>query len=162
MTKEESEAKKIYDIMADSYHNHRTKTYPEGWFYNELLEMPATLSLLGNVKGKKILDFGCGSGIYAKLLTEKGAKVKGFDLSEKMLEIARRDNPKLDLRHGSGYKIPFNEKFDIVVAALVIDYFDNWDKVFKEVSKVLNKGGYFIFSGGNPVSETVKKVIIIL
>jgi len=160
MKKEEKEATKVYDFMAEHYHNWRTKNNPKGWFYNELLEMPATLELLGNVQGKKILDFGCGSGIYAKLLTKKGANVKGFDISKEMLEIARRENPKLDLRQGSGYKIPFNEKFDIVFAALVIDYFDNWDKAFKEVSRVLNKGGIFVFSGGNPVSECVQKVIV--
>lgn len=155
-TKEEKEAGKAYDLMAEDYHFDRTKRYPQGWFYNELLEMPATLELLGNVRGKKILDFGCGSGIYAKLLTKKGAKIKGFDNSQAMLNIARRNNPTLDLRKGSGYKIPFKEKFDIVYAALVIDYFDDWDKVFKQVYRVLNKGGVFIFSAGNPVSECLK------
>ncbi len=160
MKREEKEAKRIYDIMAGPYHNIRTEKNPQGWFYNEMLEMPSTLSLLGNVRGKKILDFGCGTGIYAKILAKKGAKVKGFDISEKMLEIARKENPKLDLRRGSGYKIPFNEKFDIVLAALVIDYFDNWNKVFKQVSRVLKEGGHFIFSCGNPVSECVQRVIV--
>jgi SAM-dependent methyltransferase len=155
---EEKEAEKAYDIMAETYHNHRTKVNPKGWFYNEMLEMPATLSLLGNVKNKKILDFGCGTGIYAKILEKKGAKIKGFDISEEMLKIARKNNPRLDLRQGSGYKIPFNEKFDIVVAALVIDYFDNWDKVFQQVSKVLKKGGVFVFSAGNPVCECAKRI----
>ncbi|MBU2523488.1 MAG: class I SAM-dependent methyltransferase [Nanoarchaeota archaeon] len=152
-TKEEKESRKAYNSMAEWYNHVRTKMYPKGWFYNELLEMPATLELLGNVRGKKILDFGCGTGIYAKLLTKKGAKLKGFDLSDEMLKIARKNNPKLDLRQGSGYKIPFNEKFDMVYAALVIDYFKDWDKVFKQVSRVLKKGGIFIFSAGNPVSE---------
>ena len=75
--KDEKEAKKMYDLLAKFYHDLRTKKYPQGWFYNEMLEMPSTLELLGNVKGKKILDFGCGTGIYAKILTKKGAKVSG-------------------------------------------------------------------------------------
>jgi len=158
MDKEEKEARSKYDFMAEYYHYLRTKKYTQGWFYNELLEMPTTLELIGNVKGKKILDFGCGTGIYSKLLTKKGAKVKGFDISKKMLEIAKKENPKLDLRQGTGYKIPFKEKFDIVIAPLVIDYFKDWDKAFKQVSKVLKKGGFFIFSQGNPVSECIKKV----
>ena len=160
MKKEEKEARKVYEIMAEPYHTHRTKTHPKGWFYNEMLEMPATLSLLGDIKGKKILDFGCGTGIYAKILTKKGAKIKGFDISPKMIKIAREENPNLELKVGSGYKIPFKEKFDIVIAALVIDYFDNWNKVFREVSRVLKKGGIFVFSGGNPVSECVERVIV--
>lgn len=159
-TKEEKEAEEIYNLIADFYHNYRTKKYPEGWFFNEMLEMPTTLKLLGNVKGKKILDFGCGSGIYAKILTKKGAKVSGFDISEKMLQIAKNENPNIDLRYGSGYKIPFKKKFDVVLASLVIDYLKNWDKVFKEVSRVLKKESLFIFSIGNPVSECVKKIIV--
>ncbi len=160
MKYEEKEAAEKYNVLAKFYHNWRVKKSRYGWFYNELLEMPATLSLLGNVKGKKILDFGCGSGIYAKLLTKRGAKVKGFDISKNMLAIAKRENPKLDLRLGSGYKIPFKEKFDIVQGSLVLDYLKNWDKVFKEVKKVLNKKGIFVFSIGNPVSEVTKKVFI--
>jgi 2-polyprenyl-3-methyl-5-hydroxy-6-metoxy-1,4-benzoquinol methylase len=77
MKTDEKEASKKYNIIANHYHTWRTKENPNGWFYNELLEMPTTLGLLGNVKNKKILDFGCGTGIYAKILTRKGAKLKG-------------------------------------------------------------------------------------
>ncbi len=48
-----------------------------------------------------------------------------------MIDIARKENPIIDLRIGSGYKIPFKGKFDIVVASLVMDYLKDWDKVFK-------------------------------
>jgi len=153
----EKEAKKAYNAMAEKYHKIRTKKGEIGKFYNEMLEMPATLELLGDVKGKKILDWGCGSGIYAKLLTKKDAKVKGFDISEEMIKIAKKNNPKLDLRVGSGTKIPFKEKFDIVVASLAIHYLEDWNKVFREVRRVLKKGGYFIFSIGNPFTHTCKR-----
>ncbi|MSS74214.1 class I SAM-dependent methyltransferase [Candidatus Pacearchaeota archaeon] len=160
MKQEEREAIKNYNSSAEAYHNWRTKENPQGWFYNELLEMPSTLSLLGEVRDKKILDFGCGTGIYAKILTRMGAKLKGFDISKEMLDIAKRDNPILDLRLGSGYNIPFKEKFDIVLASLVVHYLKDWNNMFKEVSRVLNKGGYFIFSTGNPVAEARKKIKI--
>lgn len=158
MKPDEKEAKRKYDFMAEYYHNWRTKENPQGWFYNEMLEMPAILELLGNVKGKKILDFGCGTGIYAKFLTKKGAIVKGFDISKEMIKIAKKENPKLDLRIGSGYRIPFKEKFDIILVALVVDYFKDWNKVFKQVKGVLREKGYFIFSIGNPVSECARRV----
>jgi len=157
---EEKSAKREYDLMAEEYHHMRTKKYPHGWFYNEMLEMPAVLTLLGNVKGKNILDLGCGTGIYAKILTKKGAVVKGFDISPKMVEIARKENPKLDLKVGSAYKIPFDEKFDIVLASLVVHYLDDWDKMFREIRRVLKADGIFIFSTGNPVSEFPERIKI--
>jgi SAM-dependent methyltransferase len=160
MRKDEQEAQKSYNYMAELYHFHRTERFPNGWFFNEMLEMPATLSLLGNIKRKKLLDFGCGTGIYAKILTKKGAIVKGFDISPEMIKIAKKDNPKLDLKVGSGYKIPFSEKFDVVLASLVVDYFEDWNKVFSEVNRMLNKGGIFVFSFGNPVAECSKKIKI--
>ncbi len=153
MKEDEKEVLKNYALSAEKYHNMRTKENPYGWFFNELLEMPSTLKLLGNVKNKKILDFGCGTGIYAKLLTKKGAKVKGFDISPEMLVIAKRENPILELKIGSGYKIPFNEKFDIVTSSLVVHYLKDWNKMFDEIKRVLKKGGVFIFSTGNPVAE---------
>ncbi|MFA5856998.1 MAG: class I SAM-dependent methyltransferase [Candidatus Pacearchaeota archaeon] len=154
MKKEEIEAKNKYDLIAEFYHNFRTKENPKGWMYNEHLEMPATLKLIGNVRAKKVLDFGCGSGIYTKILKNKGAKIKGFDISESMLKIARDNLPDIEFKQGSGNKIPYNEKFDLVIASLVMDYFDDWSKPFKEVSRVLNSNGEFIFSIGNPISET--------
>jgi len=157
MKPDEKEARRKYSVVAKHYHNWRTKVHPEGWFYNEMLEMPATFELLGNLKGKKVLDFGCGTGIYAKEMTARRAKVKGFDISPEMLELAKKVNPKLDLRLGSGYKIPFKEKFDIVVASLVIEHFKDWDKVFGQVKSVLKKGGVFIFSMDNPVIEATSK-----
>ncbi len=158
MNSEENEAIKKYSLVGEYYHDFRTKLSPKGWIYNEFLEMPATFELLGNLKGKKVLDVGCGTGIYAKEMTKRGAKVKGFDITPKMLEIAKRENPKLDLRSGSVYNIPFNEKFDIAIAPLVIEYSRDWNKVFREVNKILKKGSYFIFSIGNPVYQVTKRV----
>lgn len=159
MKPDEKEAKEKYKIVAEHYHNWRTKIHPEGWIYNEFLEMPATFELLGNLKGKKVLDMGCGAGIYAKAMSKKGAKAKGFDISPEMLAIARKENPKLDLRSGTVYNIPFKEKFDIVTAPLVIDYAQDWDRIFKQVYRILKKRGCFIFSVGNPVTDSTEKII---
>ena len=123
-----------------------------------MTEMPAVLGLLEDVKGKKILDLGCGSGIYAKLLTKKGAIVKGFDISPEMIRIAKQENPNLDLKVGTADKIPFNEKFDIVLASLVVHYIKDWSKMFKEIRRVLKDEGILIFSTGNPMSESVERV----
>ncbi len=71
-TEEERSAAGLYDKLGHHYHDLRTARHRGGWFFNELLEMPATLELMGDVKGRKILDFGCGSGIWAGLLQSRG------------------------------------------------------------------------------------------
>jgi len=46
MNKEEQEARRTYNKVAENYHYFRTEKYPGGWFYNEMLEMPAVFELL--------------------------------------------------------------------------------------------------------------------
>src|SRR3989344_7974500 len=96
-----------YNKIAKEYHKLRINGEK---FHNEYLEMPTTLKLLGNVKGKKILDLGCGTGIYAKILTRKGAKVKGIDISKEEIKIARRENPKVEFKLGNSEKLPYTNE----------------------------------------------------
>lgn len=152
-----NDIKKIYNKIAEDYYNLRTNENPRGWFYNELLEMPATLKLLGNVKNKRILDLGCGAGIYAKILAKKGAKVKGIDISEEQIKIAKRENPKIEFRAGNAEKLPYkNKEFDIVLTALVLEHLKEWDKILAEIRRVLKKNGMFVFSIGNPVTNCIR------
>src|SRR5262249_17924468 len=58
--------------------------------YNACYERPATISLLPEVRGKNVLDAGCGPGIYAEWLLNSGAKVTGIDASPAMLRQAKR------------------------------------------------------------------------
>ncbi len=144
-----------YNKVSEDWHKMRQ----EGrCFHNDYLEMPTTLKLLGNIKGKKILDLGCGTGIYAKILYRKGAIVQGVDISEKEIEIAIKENPKIEFKLGNSEKLPYsNREFDIVLAALVLEHLKNWSKTLKEVRRVLKKNGLFIFSMGNPVVNCIKQ-----
>jgi len=45
---------------------------------------------LPEVKGKRVLDAGCGPGIYAEWLADRGAKVVALDVSPKMVELAKK------------------------------------------------------------------------
>ena len=65
-----------YETLAESYAA-RVDTKPHNAYY----ERPATLSLLPQVKGKRVLDAGCGPGVYAEWLVEHGAEVVAFDVS---------------------------------------------------------------------------------
>jgi len=146
------EVRKIYDKLAKRYHK-----ITANHFFNAYLEVPATTSLLKNVKNKKVLDLGCGTGRHTVILKRRGAKVWGIDLSPKMIEIAKSEIKDVDFKIGSVYRLPYKSNFfDIVVAGLVIGYFKNLDKAFKEVYRVLKNNGIFVFSLTNPLLEVSK------
>ncbi|MCR4327433.1 MAG: class I SAM-dependent methyltransferase [Nanoarchaeota archaeon] len=150
--------RKTYDELAESYFASRMEG-GTSWFYNENLEMPTTLKILGKVKGKKILDLGCGPGRYAKILTQRGAKVVGIDNSKVSLKIAKKESPKSKFIFGDVENLPFKkEEFDIVFSSLVLDHFEDWNSILAEVKRVLKKKGFFIFSNYNPVTENFKKI----
>jgi ubiquinone/menaquinone biosynthesis C-methylase UbiE len=147
-----------YDVLAKGYYEARKYKKGVGYFYNCLLEWPSTLKLLGDVRGKKILDVGCGPGLYASLLIKKGAVVKGIDISSELIRIAKQEAPTAEFIIGDAERLPYkNSEFDIVIAPLVLHYLNSWDEVLKEIHAVLKKGGIFIFSQHNPFTEKLKK-----
>jgi len=77
--------------------------------HNAYFERPATLSLLPEVKGKRVLDAGCGPGAYAEWLADRGAQVVAVDVSPKMVSLARQrlggkaEIIRADLNAGLGF-----------------------------------------------------------
>ena len=69
---------KAYETLAEKY-NALIDHKPHNAYYDR----PNTLRLMGNVRGKKILDAACGPGKYAEELLLQGAEVTGFDISTK-------------------------------------------------------------------------------
>src|SRR5260221_12982506 len=59
---------------------------------------PVLWRFAGDVRGRAVLDAGCGTGYLTKQLSDRGAKVIGVDFSQRMIEIARADYPALDFR----------------------------------------------------------------
>jgi predicted TPR repeat methyltransferase len=62
-------------------------------------EEKVLLSLVGDAKTHRILDVGCGTGRYAKLLEDLGAHRVGVDISEKMIHTAKKDQNRNRLLH---------------------------------------------------------------
>lgn len=78
-------AEDAYDALADQYAE-TVRSNP----YNAHLEFPATTALIPDIEGKRVLDAGCGTGVYTEWLLEEGAEsVVGVDGSEEMLAHAR-------------------------------------------------------------------------
>jgi ubiquinone/menaquinone biosynthesis C-methylase UbiE len=115
--------------------------YPLEFAYHEL----------GDVAGKRIVDFGCGSGANSVLLANRGAHVWGIDISEDLLRLAQR---RLSVSGreggatfiaGSAHDMPFpDSSIDVVFGIAILHHLD-LDLVSREVRRVLKPGGRAIF-----------------
>lgn len=123
---------------------------------NILFEKPALFSLLPELKGKRILDLGCGYGENCMEFVKMGAaKVTGIDISKKMLEVAQQENSDEKITY---LNIPMedintlNEKYDVIVSSLALHYIQDFDGICKKVFDLLEENGFFIFSQENPIN----------
>lgn len=121
--------------------------------YNEVRQMMEWLEL---PEGSKVLDLCCGMGRHSMALRDFGFKVTGVDLSEVLLEEAKRQDPAGEVRwlRGDMREVPLDEKFDAVVNLFTsFGYFDDHDdneRVLAEISRLLEPGGQFIIDFLNP------------
>lgn len=119
------------------------------------LEGSHIYKLIGNVRDKKIIDAGCGTGRYAIPLANRGAIVSGVDFSKDMISKAVDKSKGLDIEYKVSRleKMPYpNASFDVIVNSLVLCHIRDLRKVFGEFSRVLKRGGTLILSTINPVS----------
>jgi SAM-dependent methyltransferase len=147
-------AYEAYKKLADEYAA-RVGTKP----HNAYLEWPATISLIPEVEGKRVLDAGCGTGRYTRWLLDQGAEVVGFDGSPHMLEHARRKAWEADLRlHDLREPLDFLEgrSVDLVVATLVLGYVEDWGPVLGEFRRVLRDDGALVMSTEHPTLDFIK------
>ncbi|WP_190300508.1 class I SAM-dependent methyltransferase [Rufibacter hautae] len=138
-----------YEELAVSY-NQLIDHKPHNAYYDR----PNTLSLIPEAKGKTILDAACGPGKYAEELIALGATVTGFDLSPRMVELARERNKD----SGSFFVHDLSEplgmledaSFDIVLCALALHYLEDWTMTIQEFHRVLKPEGYLVISIEHP------------
>jgi len=125
--------------------------------FNAYYERPATISLLGDVAGLRVLEPGCGAGPLTLWLIDRGAIVTAFDASHAMVDLARSrvgdraDFFVADLAEPLSFA-PDNS-FDLVVASLVLHYVENWVPVLQEFRRVLVPDGSVVFSTHHPTQD---------
>ena len=110
------------------------------------------LDALADLRGRLVLDAGCGGGLVARTLAEAGAEVVGIDRSLGSLRVARRaaDPPGPPGRfhpvRGQLERLPFADgAFDAVVAADVLEHVPDLPAAVGEIARVLAPGGSLAF-----------------
>ena len=118
-------------------------------------EWPALRALLLELRGKRLLDLGCGFGWFARWAMSQGAaNVLGVDLSENMLARARAETADPDVRYLradlESLELP-HEIFDVAFSSLALHYIEDFGRLVGAVFQSLAPGGQFVFSIEHPI-----------
>ena len=128
-------SRSVFDLAADSYDAARP-SYPDGLFAE--LERRT-----GRLAGRLVLDWGAGTGIASRQLTERGARVISLDIGEQMLRRAHARSPLTPCVQADGNRMPVRAgSADLVTFAQSWHWFDQ-RAASAEVARVLRPGGYW-------------------
>lgn len=121
-------------------------------FYQRRVEARQVLALLGEVKGKRILDIGCGDGLFALELARKGAQVVGLDTSPSVLSRGAHRAQALRLErafflHGNATTMALaSSAFDLTVCNCVLEHIAADGEVLRDIYRVLKPGGKLVLT----------------
>ena len=114
------------------------------------------LRLLGDVRGKDVLELGCGAARWSIALARAGARVVGLDVSPRRLQQARelveRASAKVKLVEASAESVPYpDQSFDVIFCDIgAMSYADPYRTV-PEAARLLRPGGQLTFSTESPI-----------
>ncbi|NOY81118.1 MAG: class I SAM-dependent methyltransferase [Kiritimatiellaeota bacterium] len=112
--------------------------------------------------GQDVLEIGCGTGTLAALMTARGARVVGIDISEAMLAIAGRNAPEAELIRMTASEIDAlgEDRFDRIVATLSLGELseDELDFVLRASSVLLKAGGKLVVADEAPAPTWGKRL----
>lgn len=113
------------------------------------IEEELILDLIGPPSGKRLLDVGCGDGVFSVGLTQSGAGVMGIDDEPRMLVTARRRANEASIQanfiEGDAQALPFVDgAFDIVAVVTVLCFVSDPERAFRKIARVLRPGGRLV------------------
>ena len=119
------------------------------------------LRLCGEVKGRRVLELGCGAAQSSIAFAKAGAKAIGVDCSATQLaygrKLAEAEEVRVELHHGDMADIGFltSASVDLVFSAMSLQYVDDVNRVFRQVHRVLRTDAHFVFSVPHPAAMTL-------
>src|SRR5437588_2033632 len=121
----------------------------------------ADYRLLGDLKGKRVLELGCGGAQCSIAFAKQGAHAIGIDFSSEQLACARRlcerEEVKVELRHGDLADLAFlrADSIDLVFSAFSFGFVEDLNRVFRQVHRVLKVGAPLVFSLPHPAYDMI-------
>ncbi|NSY33711.1 class I SAM-dependent methyltransferase [Pseudoalteromonas sp. JC28] len=152
----------LYDEFGSKYCKDRIS---KGLLVNDFIERPVLLDTISKIRRrkksdiKKVLDVGCGPGVYTKDLAGLGMSVTAIDISKEMISIASEycsnnlsTNENLTFQHTSFEDFDNKEEyFDLVLATFMLSYFDDLNFFFRKVRSMLTPSGRVVTSILHPI-----------
>ena len=93
----------------------------------------------------KIVDLGCGTGVFTKILCDLGFSVSGLDLSPTLIEVAQKKYPNIEFHVGDVEHMPFaSESFEGVFLSGILHHLPDPSHCTREVYRVLKAKGIFV------------------
>ena len=150
-----------WDAIAEREAAQATELPPDGSFANYAAarsRLAGVAEFIGDIRGKRVLEYGCGLGKCTALLAKSGAHVSAFDLSPASIAVARRraEANALDAEFfvAGAEQLPFaDESFDVALGIAILHHLDI-DRSRRELQRVLRPGGRAAFVeplGMNPI-----------
>jgi len=149
---------KMWDANAEAW----TKLARQGYdVCRDLVNTPAFLAILPEIRALNGLDIGCGEGYNTRQFAQRGASMQAVDISETFLRHARQSEAEtpLGIRYtlASAAALPFaNGEFDFATATMSLMDVPEHDTVLTEAFRVLKPGGFLQFSITHPCFQTPK------
>jgi len=133
-------------------HWYEKKVGSQGSDYHEKVIFPVITKLLNLQKSDKFIDIACGQGALLNHLASAGAEMMGIDASQKLIDFAKKRNPKIKLLCLDATDLSSIEsnQFDAATCVLALQNIENFQNAIKEASRVLKKGGRFVLALNHP------------
>jgi SAM-dependent methyltransferase len=140
---------------------------PRDWAENEDRQVPTYEEAIRHVRlaaGQRVLDIGCGTGVFLRLAVERGAHAFGLDASEALVQLARERAPEADVRVGEMERLPYDDDtFDLVTGFNAFFFAADLVTALREAGRVAKPGSPVLIQVWGPPErndlEAMKQVM---
>jgi SAM-dependent methyltransferase len=117
---------------------------PRDWAVSEEQQAPTydtVADRVGLTAGQRVLEIGCGTGVFLRRAVDRGAKAFGLDASEALVELARSRVPEADIRVGEMQALPYESaSFDVVAGFNAFFFAADMVEALREAGRVAKPG----------------------